>query len=62
MIPHNFKNEHFIDTINEIKNSGVPQRRQSYKYDLIFEEAKYPPKYVISLAYKHLTGEELAPK
>src|SRR5271155_4841172 len=31
-------------------------------YELIYDDKRYPPKAVVGLAYKHLTGEIIGPK
>lgn len=41
-----------------IDNRGVPVNRQSVHYDLVLQEKKYPPKYVISIAGRFATGVE----
>ncbi len=51
-----------LEALKEIDINGVRSGRNSSTYDLIFEGKKYPPKYVISLAHKNATGEELDPK
>ena len=58
MIPGKLKFRHFLQAVEEIEKHGVPERRKSYRYDLLINGKKYPPKYVISIAYKHLSGEE----
>lgn len=58
MIPKGFQRNHFLQAVKEIKGKGVPPNRQSHRYDLILNGEKYPPKYVISLAYKFLNGKE----
>ncbi len=58
MIPKGFKNKHFLKAASEIDKNGVPASRQSYRYDLLLNGKKYPPKYVISIANKFLSGEE----
>lgn len=52
-----------ISAIKEIDRYryDIPPRRNSKRYDLLFEGKRYPPKYVISIAYKYATGEELMP-
>ena len=62
MIPKNISKYHVLGAIKEIERSGVPKGRDSKKYQLLFEEKAYPPKYVISLANKLSNGEELDPE
>ncbi|GAB4044119.1 AAA family ATPase [Spirosoma litoris] len=45
--------------IDEINRDGVRSGRQSSTYDLLVGGKRYPPKYVLSLAYKYATGNEL---
>ena len=58
MIPKGFEHTHFKQAIDEIEKNGVPKRRESERYDLLFDDKKYPPKYVISIANKYIHGEE----
>lgn len=58
MIPKGFQHDHFLKAANAITKMGVPASRQSYRYDLLLNGKKYPPKYIISIAHKFLTGEE----
>jgi hypothetical protein len=51
-----------LEALKEIDLNGVRPGRNSSTYDLVFEGKKYPPKYVISLAFRNATGEELDPK
>ena len=61
MIPENITREHIIKAIEEIDNSEVPSERNSEIYDLEYDNKKYPPKYVISLANKYANDRELNP-
>ena len=58
MIPKGFKHTHFKQAIDEIDKDGIPTIRKSNRYDLFFDDRKYPPKYVISIANKYLNGVE----
>lgn len=58
MIPKGFQHVHFEKAAKEIDKTGVPASRQSYRYDLLLNGEKYPPKYVISIAHKFLNGSE----
>jgi len=60
MIPKGLQHHHFMQAIHEIDKNGVPDSRASYIYDLLIEGKKYPPKYVISIATKYLTGKPLS--
>ncbi len=59
MIPKNITKEHIIKALKEIDQNGVPSRRNSKDYLLLYKETFYPPKYVISLANKYANGKEL---
>jgi hypothetical protein len=59
MIPDDIAREHILKAIEYIDENGVPQKRQSTRYDLIYREKRYPPKYVLSIANKYVNGEEL---
>lgn len=61
MIPRDLTYSLFKKAIETIDNSGVPHHRTSYRYYLIFEGREYPPKFVISTAYKIKTGSEWHP-
>lgn len=58
-LPENIIKEHIINAINEIDRSGVPNRAHSSTYDIIYNNKRYPPKLVLSLANKYANGEEL---
>jgi len=51
--------DHILSAIQEIDKEGVRKGRHSSTYDLIYEGKPYPPKLVISIATRFLTGEEL---
>jgi len=52
---------YFIEqAMDEIDREGVPANRRSRVYHLEARGKRYPPKYVIGLAYKRATGETLA--
>jgi len=60
-IPNLITREHILRAIKKTAESGVPERRRSRDYCLIFEGTHYPPKYVISQAAKYAIGRELGP-
>ncbi len=60
MIPKNIQRHHVIEAIIKIDSRSIPKRRKSTSYSLIFKGKEYPPKYVISLAFKFASGRELA--
>ena len=59
MIPKNIAREHLLKAIDEVETHGVPQNRESTRYDLVFEGKTYSPKYLVSLANTWANGEEL---
>ncbi len=62
MIPRELKEDHILQAIERIDDTGVPPRRKSRRYDLVFEGKRYPPKYVISLAIGFTPGVEHPPR
>lgn len=58
-IPKNIKKSHLLQAISEIDEKGVTYGARSKYYDLLFEEKKYPPKLVLSIANKYANGKEL---
>ncbi len=61
MIPKNIDREHILKAIEEVKKTGIPERRGPKKFLVEFNGVYYPPKYIISLANKYANGEELNP-
>jgi hypothetical protein len=53
--------QHVLAALAEIDSVGVPEDRRAISFDLVYDGKQYPPKYVLSLAFKHGTGEELSP-
>jgi len=62
MIPRAIEREHIFQAVAEIDREGVPATRRSRKFCLRLAGEDYPPKYVVSLAAKLATGEELPPE
>jgi predicted RNA-binding protein with PUA-like domain len=60
-IPKNINSEHIIKAIQKIDREGVPERRESTRFNLFYEGKYYPPKYVISIANLFANGEEYSP-
>jgi 5-methylcytosine-specific restriction enzyme B len=50
---------HVLAALEEIDRDGVPASAASVTFDLVYKGKRYPPKYVLSLAVKHATGEPL---
>jgi len=61
MIPNNIKKEHLLDAIKEIGRDGISEGRESTKYDVIFNDNKYPPKLIVSIANRICNGSLLEP-
>lgn len=59
MIPKNIKYEDIIKAIKKIHSNGVPDKRQSTKFNLLHEGKMYPPKYVLAIANIYANGQEL---
>ncbi|WP_273049471.1 HNH endonuclease [Pseudoalteromonas sp.] len=59
MIPDGIEERHLSLAIKYIEKNGVPEARKSVHYDYLFNEKRYPPKLVISLAAKYAFGEEI---
>ena len=55
-IPRNITKEDIIKAIAVIEKNGVPKKHESSKYDIDYENKKYPPKYTISIANKFRNG------
>jgi hypothetical protein len=60
-IPPSLTRAHVEAALARIDREGVPPRRESTKFQLVFDNRRYPPKYVISLAVADATGRELRP-
>ncbi len=61
MIPKNIERDHILSALHEIDRSGIPGDRKATKYHLEYDQKRYPPKYVISLANKLANGRDLQP-
>jgi len=62
MIPKNITRKTILEAIRMVDEDGIPKKRRSTKYNLAYENKLYPPKYLISLANKIISGEELNPE
>ena len=60
-IPKNINKEHIINAIQKIDREGVPEKRESTRFNLSYEGKYYPPKYIISIANLYANGEEYLP-
>ena len=61
MIPSNINREHIVKAIRQIDSQGVPPRRKSNTFSLVFNRKPYPPKYVVSLSNVFANGTEHPP-
>lgn len=59
MIPSNITKEHLEKAIKEIDENGVDPGAHSSTYDMVFNNKRYPPKLVVSLANKYANGQIL---
>lgn len=59
MIPANITCDDIRQAMREIDDHGVPVRRQSNLYDILYNGTRYPPKYTIGLANRFANGREL---
>jgi hypothetical protein len=50
--------EFLIQATEVIDREGIPHNRLSREYDVIYKEKKYPPKHLISVAYRLWKGRE----
>ncbi len=64
-IPDTIEHEHILSALKEIILRGeksVPKKRYSTKFDVLFEEKRFPPKYVVCIANKYVNHVELSPQ
>src|SRR5882762_171199 len=55
-LPRYMSHEDIVEAIHEIQKSGIeniPKNRRSTKYDVWFNNDKYPTKYLICLGHKY---------
>jgi hypothetical protein len=58
-ISREIKPEHVHAAIAEIERNGVPASRKSTRHHLVYQGRRYPPKYAVSVAARHATGQAL---
>ena len=58
-IPENITKDDIIKALSEIDRCGVPPKRKSKNWDLVYNGNNYPPKYSVSIANKYANGREL---
>jgi hypothetical protein len=61
LIPKSIQQMDVMSALREIDEKGVPAGRQSRKFHLVHGRRQYPPKYVLTLACKFQSGQELDP-
>jgi len=61
MINQDISKDRIIQAITEIDKNGIPTNRNSTKFNLVYKDKLYPPKYVLAIANKFVTGKELEP-
>lgn len=54
--------EHVEWALEKIDRDGIPKRRHSREWNLVAGGKSYPPKYVLALAARRMTGKELSPQ
>jgi len=52
-------NQNILDALKYIDEKGVPFHNQSYRYSLVCNDKRYPPMYVIAVAYHLASGQEI---
>jgi hypothetical protein len=62
MIPKSISREHVLAALGKVGAAGIPNDRESTKFDLIYRGERFPPKYVLSVAGRMATGVDLAPE
>jgi 5-methylcytosine-specific restriction protein B len=51
--------DHILQAIQEIDEKGIEKGAHSSTYDVVYNNKRYPPKLVVSLANKYANGEIL---
>lgn len=49
-IPQNITKKHLLEAISKIDKEGIPKNGDSQYYDVIYDNKKYPPKLIVSIA------------
>ncbi len=57
MIPKTITRSHILKAIEQIDIEDYDRKYESTKYDLLHDGRRYPPKVIISLAYRFVAGE-----
>jgi putative restriction endonuclease len=61
-IPEGITRDHVLQALREIDAGATGDFGPSTKYDLLYKDRRYPPKMVVGLAAKALTGVVMIPK
>ena len=61
MVNRQVNKRDILDALSFIDKRGIPSSRRATKYCLYHNDKSYPPKYVLSIATKIATGNELDP-
>jgi len=59
MIPGEILRPHLLEAAKIIDREGIPDRRKSTKYNVLVNQRKYPPKYLVAIASKLATGKTI---
>ena len=60
-IPEGISRDHVLEALAKLDSGVSHQFAESTKYDLVYEGRSYPPKAVLGLAAKEVTGEDYDP-
>ena len=60
-IPEGISRDHVLEALAKLDSGVSHQFAESTKYDLVYEDRSYPPKAVLGLAAKEVTGEDYDP-
>lgn len=55
----NITRKDLLKAIQKIRQEGIPPGVQSTGYDVLYEEERFPPKLVVSYAYRFVNRKEL---
>lgn len=61
MIPSNITRAYLLEAAKVIDRDGIPSRRKSTRYNVLVNQRKYPPKYLIAVASKMANGKMISP-
>ena len=61
-LPDGISRDHLLAAIRQFDDGVAHRFADSTGYDVLFEERRYPPKAIVGLAARLLTGEDLGPE